>query len=105
MVSAPIDHFDSLLIEHTTTEWRKVARVIGDAMGANSSVYDQVGDIMLFARVVALIDQGKLVADGDPSDMHVTRVRLPDHGREVTDQNQMRLGVPALILAGSSSNP
>lgn len=77
MVSAPIDYFDPWLIEQATTEWRKVARVIGGAMGANFGPYYQVGDIMLFSRIVALIDQGKLLADGDPSDMHVTRVRLP----------------------------
>ena len=65
---AIFDYFDSLLTEQTAVEWRKVARIIGDALGANSSTYYQVGDIMLFARVVALIDQGKVLADGDPSD-------------------------------------
>jgi hypothetical protein len=77
LVSAPLDHFDPLLMEHATTEWRKVARVVGDMMGLNSDPYFQVGDIMLLARVIALIDEGKLLADGDPWDMHSCRVRLP----------------------------
>jgi len=77
LVSAPLDHFDSLLMERVTGEWRKVARVVGDTMGYNSEPYWQVGDIMLLARVIALIGEGKLLADGDPWDMHSCRVRLP----------------------------
>ena len=76
LTSAPVDHFDSLLLERVTTEWRKVARVIGDAMGLNSEPYLQTGDIMLLSRVIALIDAGKLLAEGDPWDMHSCRVRL-----------------------------
>jgi hypothetical protein len=76
LASAPIDHFDPLLMERATTEWRKVARVIGDTMGLNSEPYHQVGDIMLLARVIALIGEGKLLADGDPWDMHSCGVRL-----------------------------
>ena len=37
LVSAPIDHFDPLLLEQSTTEWRKVAYVIGMTLGQNSS--------------------------------------------------------------------
>ena len=32
---------------------------------------------MLLGRVVSLVEQGKLLADGDPWDMRGTRVRLP----------------------------
>jgi Protein of unknown function/Domain of unknown function (DUF1835) len=77
LVSAPLDHFDPLLMERVTGEWRKVARVVGDTMEYNSEPYSQVGDIMLLARVMALIGEGKLLAEGDPWDMHSCRVRLP----------------------------
>jgi hypothetical protein len=77
LVSAPIDHFDPLLIERATPEWRKVARVVGDTMGLNLKPYWQVGDLMLRVRVVALVGEGKLLADGDPWDMHSCSVRLP----------------------------
>jgi hypothetical protein len=76
LVSAPVDHFDPLLIERATPEWRKIARVVGDTMG-NNFAYMQVGDMMLLARVVALVGEGKLLADGDPWDMRSCRVRLP----------------------------
>ena len=77
LVSAPVDHFDHLLMERVTSEWRKVARVIGDTMGLSPGAYYQVGDMMLLARVMALIGEGKLLAEGDPWDMHACRVRLP----------------------------
>jgi hypothetical protein len=78
LVSAPMDHFDPLLLERTTAEWTKIARVVGDTMGYSMDPYYQVGDVMLLARVVALVDAGKLIADGDPWDMHACRIRLPD---------------------------
>ena len=34
-------------------------------------------DTMLITRVVALVEAGKLLADGDPRDMRSCRVRLP----------------------------
>ena len=76
LVSAPIDHFDPLLLARATPEWRKVARVVGDAMGYNSEPYIQVGDSMLLMRIVALVDEGKLLAEGDPWKW-TSLVRLP----------------------------
>jgi hypothetical protein len=39
--------------------------------------YQQVGDVMLLVRLVALVAAGRLVADGDPWDMRTCRVWLP----------------------------
>jgi len=38
----------------------------------------QVGGTILQARLVALVEEGELLADGDPWDMKTCRVRLPD---------------------------
>jgi hypothetical protein len=46
-------------------------------MGYNCEPYIQVGEVMLGTRVVALVGEGKLLADGDPWDMRSCRVRLP----------------------------
>lgn len=78
LASAPIDHFDTSILEQATTEWRSAAYVIGSAMAHNCEPYMQVGDVMLLARLVALIEERKLLADGDPWDMRACRVRLPD---------------------------
>jgi hypothetical protein len=77
LVSAPIDYFDPLLMEWVTPEWRKVARVIGDTLGRNLEPYYQVGDLVLRWRVAVLIENGKLLADGDPRDVQSCLVRLP----------------------------
>jgi hypothetical protein len=77
LVSAPLDCFDPLLLERATPEWRKVARIIGETMGYHYEPYIQVGAVMLQTRVVALVNEGKLLADGDPWDMGSCSVRLP----------------------------
>lgn len=77
MESAPIDCFDHLLLKQAAPEWRKVARVVGDTIGHNSEPYWQVNELMLLTRIASLINAGKLLADGDPSEMHSCRVRLP----------------------------
>ncbi len=78
LVSTSSDHFDPLLLEQATADWQKVARVVGNTMGYNSEPYFQVYELMLLTRVVALVDQGKLLADGDPWDMRSCRIRLPN---------------------------
>lgn len=78
LASAPIDHFDASILEQAAREWRSAAYVIGSTMAQNCKPYMQVGDIVLLARLVALIEQGKLLADGEPWDMRACRVRLPD---------------------------
>jgi hypothetical protein len=78
MVSAPADCFDPLILERVTPEWRSVTRVIAETMGYNDEPYIQAGDVMLQARIVALVEDGKLLTDGDPSDRRSGRVRLPD---------------------------
>jgi hypothetical protein len=47
-------------------------------MVSKSEPYFQVGDLMLQGRIVALVNEGKLLADGDPWDMQSCQVRLPD---------------------------
>jgi hypothetical protein len=78
LVSTSIDYFDPLLLAQATHRWQKVALVVGKTMGDNSDPYHQVGDLMLLTRIVALVESGRLVAEGDPWSMHKCRVRLPD---------------------------
>jgi hypothetical protein len=79
LASAPIDHFDPLLLEQAGTDWRTVALVVGMTMGQNSEPYYQVSDTMLLRRLVALVEAGRLEADGNPWEMQACRVRR-SHG-------------------------
>ena len=78
LVSAPIDYFDPWLLKQATTEWRAIGHIVGETMAYCDEPYMQVGNVMLQSRVVALVTDGKLLADGDPWDMQSCRVRLPD---------------------------
>jgi len=78
LTSAPLDYFDPLLLKEATPDWQKMARLIAYTMVNNDEPYFQVGDHMLQTRLVALIESGTLMADGDPWDMRNCRVRLPD---------------------------
>ena len=78
LASAPINHFDSSILGQAAKEWSSAARVIGSTMAHNCEPYMQTGDVMLLARLVALVEEGKLLADGDPWDMRACSVRLPD---------------------------
>ena len=78
LASAPIDHFDSSILGQAAKEWSSAARVIGSTMARNCEPRIQVSDAILLARLVALVEEGKLLADGDPWDMRACRVRLPD---------------------------
>ena len=77
LVSAPISHFDPLLLAQATSEWKTVAFVVGSALGLSHKPYLQVGDMALHERLVALVEEGSLIADGDPWEMGACRVRLP----------------------------
>lgn len=87
LASASIDHFDSSLLQQASTEWKKVALIVGYTMVQNGEPYIQVGDLMLLARVVALVEAGKLLADGDPREMQSCRVRLPDEMANRSDSS------------------
>ena len=78
LTSAPIDHFDSSILRSAGKEWQNSVSIIAWAMARIGPPYMQVGDVMLLRRLVALIEEGKLLADGDPRDMRTCLVRLPD---------------------------
>ena len=79
LVSAPISFFDSLLMSHASDEWQKVARIVGQALAAewDDGVF-QTGDLVLAARVNALVESGRLECRGkSPLEMRFSEVRQP----------------------------
>jgi hypothetical protein len=76
LVSAPIDCFDAFLVQRSSTEWERIIRIVSEVMGIDAD--GQVGNVLLAARVVALVEAGKLVADGDPWNWITTRIKLPE---------------------------
>jgi Protein of unknown function/Domain of unknown function (DUF1835) len=77
LVSAPISFFDSALMSHVTESWQRVSRVVGQALvsGMDDRV-THVSDIVLSARIEALVESGLLEIRGESAlDMHVSEVR------------------------------
>ncbi len=80
LVSENITFFDELLLSAATTEWRRMAWLVGFALAQSldSKVY-QTGDLVLFSRVRALADSGRLEwrgeLHGEPAQCEV---RLPN---------------------------
>jgi hypothetical protein len=78
LVSAPISFFDSLLMSFATDNWQKVARIVGLAL--DSQMDDrifQTGDIVLVARVNALVEAGRLELQGESAfEIQTSKVRL-----------------------------
>jgi hypothetical protein len=78
LVSAPITHFDELLMSCTVGQWRKAARVIGEALSTFwDGPFHQVGDVVLAARVRALAEAGRLESQGNLRRVRFSEVRLP----------------------------
>jgi hypothetical protein len=77
LVSAPVDYFDWQLLEQASSELQPAVRVVMRAIGYNSEPFTQVGDVMLRTRIAALVADGRLLAEGDPTTWSC-RVRLPD---------------------------
>ncbi len=72
------DYFDPWLMACLSDDWRRMARVIGHALGDHLTPYLQVSDGILQARLIELIGKGVLQAEGDFWDMHACRVRLAE---------------------------
>lgn len=77
--SAPITFYDRELLSYAAPQWRKVARIVGEAL-ANQEGFARCGDLLLAARVRALAKAGRLEARGDPLKMRFSEVRLPAGG-------------------------
>lgn len=77
LVSAPLSFFDPLLLSCATPQWKKTARVVGEALADffTTSIL-QTGDLVLCARVRALVAAGRLEARGDLLDIQNSELRL-----------------------------
>jgi hypothetical protein len=81
LASAPLTFFDPTLLSYATPAWQKMAMVVAKAL---SEFWDtgliQTGDLVLAARVRALVESGDLEARGDLSEIRWCEVRLPPDG-------------------------
>ncbi len=75
--SAMINHFDALILSCITIEWRKMARVVGDALATfrENGLY-QTGDLVLYARTYDLAESHCFEWRGDLANMQKCELRF-----------------------------
>ena len=76
LISAPTSYFDPVLLSCATAEWKKSARIIGEAICESWTEGMQTGDMVLIARARALVAAGRLEYRGDVFDIHRSELRL-----------------------------
>jgi hypothetical protein len=78
--SAPITFFDQQLLSFAKASWQRPARIIGEVImewvGPPTEPYFQAGDLILAARVIALVEAGVLEGRGDLTNIRQSEVRL-----------------------------
>jgi hypothetical protein len=80
LTQAEIQALDSALIAGALTSWRKVARVVGDAMVTLQGQFQPVPLGVYVRRIEVLVKSGELEARGNIQFMRVGEVRLPVSG-------------------------
>jgi hypothetical protein len=83
LVSAPIEFYDDLLLSVVGGNWQKATQVAADAFTAATDAYARpVDQEILLARLVTLVDSGRVEARGDFENWWTSvELRLPnDHG-------------------------
>ena len=78
--SAPITFFDQRLLSSAKAWWQKPTRIIGETLaelhGPPTEPYFQAGEMILGARIIALVEAGVLEGRGDLWNIQQSDVRL-----------------------------
>ena len=72
-----LQKIDDAILTNASSEWRKVARIVGAAMGTNSGIVPSIPDIFYAERVRKFVAAGKLESQGNLAFMRFSEVRLP----------------------------
>jgi hypothetical protein len=84
-----LNYWDQALLAECSTENRKAARIVGDAIARHSKECDPMGDFALFGRLMSLgraeLPQRLIEIAGSGSHMRQTEVRLTPFGQDVRD--------------------
>lgn len=74
---ADIEAIDATILAKSIHRWRKVARVVAEAMAALEDRYPDVSYIFYAQRLIKLAEAGRLESQGKLTYMRFSEVRLP----------------------------
>ncbi len=70
-----IKEIDNMLISNTTSQWRKIARIVGMSMISFESKFTNIPDIFFAIRIKILVKRNKLESQGNIQNMRYSEVR------------------------------
>ncbi|TBU94413.1 DUF3658 domain-containing protein [Phytopseudomonas dryadis] len=73
-----VQAIDSAVMRAADRNWRKVAFIVGTAMGTLPERVPGIPDVFYAQRVAALVAQGRLESQGNLARMRYSEVRLPE---------------------------
>ena len=71
-----LEDIDNMLISQASSQWRKVARIIGFSMMDFGDKYTKLPDTFFLERVKRLVEEQKLESQGNLNKMRFSEVRL-----------------------------
>jgi hypothetical protein len=75
-------YIDGLILSTVVRQWRKVALIIGKVHTASRNDAAETSDDAIADRIRALVDEGKLEAQGNLNRWRHSEVRLPEDARQ-----------------------
>jgi len=78
LTDSEIKSIDETLLNNTSTDWRKVARVVGSAMAELKKAHEGIPDVFFAHRIKVLVEQGLLESQGNLNRMRFSEVRRQD---------------------------
>jgi uncharacterized protein DUF3658 len=72
------DYIDGLILSTVVSQWRKVALVVGKVHTACRDNAPEIDEYDIAARIRALVDEGRLEAQGNLYFWRLSEVRLPE---------------------------
>ena len=73
---AEVEHIDQVLLSNCSSQWRKVARVVGSTLLSLKPTHSGIPDLYCSQRVAKLVAEGKLESAGNLQFMRYSEVRL-----------------------------
>lgn len=82
LTAADLQRIDACLLSHTSSQWQKVARVIGQTMLTLDGEFPHMPDKLYTRRIKHLAESGLIEAAGNLNRMRYSEIRLKQNGEK-----------------------
>lgn len=78
LTAEELERIDDALMAEASTQFRKVARIVSFSMMKRDDRFNGIPDIFYASRVKKLVEEGRLVSQGNLEYMRFSEVKLSD---------------------------